>query len=157
MSTFAQTKTCLLPVLAARTQISRHAFVCARLQCAGRRSVDTLFDYNVERDVDLGVRHKDIIAPGQERARRNDPGLRQPENRQRCRGSCAAADPLVLGNFVALWRKTEKVQRRNWSCTAQHGVVEGALASFEGKIDLRGERNPISLITRALRGFALVL
>ena len=105
------------------------------------------------------MRHEDIVAPGRERARRDDPGLRQPENRQRCRGSCAAADPLVLGNFVALWRKTEKEQGRNWSMTAQHGVVEfaeRALASVEGNIDPPGDRNPISLIERALRGFALV-
>ena len=38
-----------------------------------------------------------------------------------------------------------------WSCGVR------ALASYEGKIDPPGDQNPISLIARALRGFALVL
>ena len=37
-----------------------------------------------------------------------------------------------------------------WSCGVR------ALASYEGQIDPTGDRNPISLIERALRGFALL-
>ena len=87
--TFEKTKTCVLPVLAARadqrTRVGwRPTAACPSSRGSRRRR---FFTTNATY-ADTVARRKYLVDPDRRRPRRDAQGWRHPANRQRCRGSC---------------------------------------------------------------------